>query len=156
MNSQEEILYKHFRQIRADLIARHDELGMRASGNWAETLDTEVNRTKGIIWGQPYTEQLVDGRRPGKMPPVGAIKKWIVDKGIASGLGEQISISSLAYAIATKIAKEGTRYFKQGGTDLVESVITPARIQMILDEVSEFHINNFTSEISSIFQNLAA
>lgn len=156
MADQEEILYKHFRDIRQDLIRKYDELGMRASGNWEKSLDTEVKGLKGIIWGEPYTEQLVDGRKPGKMPPVWIIEKWIEDKGIMKNITGKISISSLAFIIARKIGQSGTRYFQQGGTDLIDSVITPQRIQLILDDVSEFHINEFTSEITSILKNLAA
>lgn len=154
MNKSEEILYKHFRDIRNDLIAKYDELGMRASGRWAQGLDTETKGLRAVIWGEPYTEQLVDGRKPGKFPPIYMIEQWIIDKGISRNIGEKISVSSLAFLIARKIAKKGTRYFQQGGTDLVESVITPERIQSILDEVSEFHINEFTSEIESFFKQI--
>ena len=48
-----------------------------------------------------------------------------------------ISISSLAFLIARKIAREGTKYFKQGGTDLVDAVYTEQRIQMIINKVGE-------------------
>ncbi len=156
MSEQEDIMKSHFDAIKEDLIAKYEKLGMRASGKWAETLEADVNRLKGIIRGQHYTEQLVDGRKPGRMPPVSAIKKWIEDKGIMSSVRGNISISSLAFLIARKIGQEGTKYFQQGGTDLVSSVITPERIQMIIDDVSEFHINGFVSEIESVFKKMAA
>jgi hypothetical protein len=68
----------------------------------------------------------------------------------------QIKISSLAFLIARKIAKEGTKYYKQGGTDLLEAVITPERIQLILDQVSEFYVDSFTSEITGFVKKMAA
>lgn len=146
------ILNKEMESLKADLIAKHMQLGMRASGNWADSLNVQTKGLSSVIYGEPYTEQLVNGRAPGKFPPVDAIKKWIYDKNI--NIGDKISISSLAFLIARKIAKEGTEYFKQGGTDLVESVITPERIQSILDQVTEFHINSFFSEITGVFQEL--
>ncbi len=152
MSNTSEILKEEFESLKNDLIAKHESLGMKASGNWIDSLE---NRTKGLsgqLWGEAYTEQLVNGRKPGKFPPVKIIEKWIYDKGITPA---GISYSSLAFLIARKIAKEGTEYFKEG-TDLVEAVITPERIQSILDKVSEFQISSFTTEVKGILQQMAA
>ncbi|UAB85694.1 hypothetical protein INR75_06680 [Zunongwangia sp. SCSIO 43204] len=140
--------------IREDLIKKHIELGMRASGQWVESLE---NRTKGLsgqIWGEPYTEQLVNGRKPGNFPPIERMRQWVINKKLETTNKKRISM--LAFLIARKIAKEGTEYFKQGGTDLIEAVITPSRIQMIMDKVAQFHINSYTSMVSGVFQSLAA
>lgn len=152
MSDSTQILDFELNLIKEDLIQKHLKLGMKASGQWIDSLNVQTKGQKGIIWGEPYTEQLVNGREPGKFPPINAIKKWIEDKNITPF--DQISISSLAFLIARKIAKEGTEYFKQGGTDLVSSVITPQRIQRIIDNVSEFHINSFFSEITGIFEDI--
>lgn len=147
------ILDNEIKSIKTDLIQKHIQLGMKASGQWIDSLNVQTKGLTSTLYGQPYTEQLVNGREPGKFPPIDMIKKWIYDKGI-SVVGKSISISSLAFLIARKIANEGTKYFQQGGTDLVESVITPERIQSILDKVSEFHINNFFSQITGVFEEL--
>lgn len=151
--TSEQILHSEFEKLKAELIAKHNELGMKASGKWIESLENRSKRLSGVLMGEPYTEQLVNGRKPGKFPPVAMIRQWIEDKGITP---QDITVSSLAFLIARKIAKEGTQYYKQGGTDLVEAVITPARIQSIIDKVSEFHINNFTSEVYGMFKQLEA
>lgn len=142
-------------EIYSDLRAKHEELGMKASGQWLNSLEVQVKGLSGVIKGEPYTEQLVNGRPPGKFPPISAIRQWIIDKGI-NYLGKQSYLNSLAFLIARKIAKEGTRYFKQGGTDLVEAVITPERIQRILDDVSVWHANLIISEITGLFKELKA
>lgn len=52
------------------------------------------------------------GRRPGKMPPVGEIEKWIVRKRIApraTASGKVPSTNSLAYFIARKIGRDGVK-----------------------------------------------
>jgi len=154
MKSDSQILQNEFESLKADLVAKHIELGMPASGKWERELSVEVTRLKAIIYGTPYTEQLVNGREPGKFPPVDLIRQWILDKNIPF-LGK-ITLSSLAFLIARKIAKEGTNYFKQGGTDLVEAVITPERVQKIIDSVSEFYINSFTTQITGFLKQLAA
>jgi len=142
-----EILATEFELIRQDLIKRHDALKMRSSGKWASSLevvvDTEAFKATARIIGEKYTEQLVWGRRPGKFPPIKAIEQWIKDKGLK--IYGKMKISSLAYIIARKIAHEGTKYFQQGGTDLIESVITPQRIQNIIDKISLIHVDNFVN-----------
>lgn len=152
--SQSEILQREFELLKDDLIAKHQELGMPASGNWERELEVRVERLSASIVGTPYTEQLVNGRAPGKFPPVAAIRQWIIDKPIH--FVGKIKLSSLAFLIARKIANDGTKYFQQGGTDLIEAVITPERIQSIIDKVSEFYIDTFTTEISGFLKKLAA
>ena len=147
------VLKIEFDKLKADLIAKHQELGMEASGDWIKSIEVDATQTKAILYGNSYTEQLVNGRAPGKFPPIDAISKWIIDKDLPL---IDITVSSLAFLIARKIAREGTEYFKQGGTDLIEAVITPERIQSILDKVSEFQINEFVSDITGVFQNFQA
>ena len=147
-----EILDKEFNEIKKDLIEKHIELGMRASGKWVESLEviTEGNTTK--ILGLEYTEQLINGRKPGNRPPIEAIKQWIIDKGIINQIQGKITVTGLAFAISIKIAKSGTRYFQEGGTDLVSSVITPERIQSIIDEVGAEKSINIVQIIQNEFK----
>lgn len=154
MTNGSEILRLEFELIKTDLIAKHIELGMKASGDWIDSLEVEVSGLSAKILGNSYTEQLVNGRPPGKFPPISMIEKWIRDKNISPT--DNISVSSLAFLIARKISKEGTDYFKQGGTDLIEAVITPKRIQRIIDNVSEFYISSFTTQITNVFKEMAA
>ena len=143
-----EILSIEFEAIKKDLISKHNELKMKASGKWESSLKVDISGNQDLtiarIYGEHYTEQLVYGREPGKFPPIKAIEKWIYDKGIST-IGKQIKISSLAFLIARKIAKEGTKYFKQGGTDLISSVFTPERIQSIIDKVREIDLAYITN-----------
>jgi len=153
MKSDSQILQNEFESLKADLIAKHNELGMPASGKWERELSVDVKRQKAIIYGTPYTEQLVNGREPGEFPPVDLIRQWIIDKPVPFD-PSKITISSLAFLFARSIAREGTKYFKQGGTDLIESVITPARIQSIIDAVSDFYYNSFSSQLTNLFKNM--
>ena len=128
-------LFVEFEDLKEELIEKHIELGMEASGNWINSLDIIQSEMKTSLLGEKYTEQLVYGRRPGTMPPVQKLRQWLIDKGIAQRLRSEQEISSMAWAIATKIKNEGTKYFREGGTDLVSSVITPERIQRIINNV---------------------
>ena len=152
------ILQREFEKIKQDLIAKHDELGMRASGNWANELEVKVtaseNKYVAQIIGEQYTQQLVNGRKSGTMPPVQALEKWIQDKGVFA-VQSQAEISGLAYAIATKIKREGTEYFKQGGTELLDSVITAERIQSIIDLVGDLYAPEIFKGIREQFKRAA-
>jgi hypothetical protein len=146
-----EILQLEFEAIKEDLIAKHNQLKMKASGRWQESLVVDVmDLRNGIVmarvYGEHYTEQLVNGRKPGKFPPIEAIKKWVIEKGIA-GIMEKAKVSSIAFLIARKIAKEGTKYYRDGGTELVSSVFTPERIQQIIDKVAEINVTFITNSL---------
>lgn len=147
-----DILTEEFNLLKEELIAKYDEKGMRASGNWANSL--EVTVTGGLsakLIGDEYSEQLEYGRKSGKQPPSQAIEQWIRDKGIMSRIVGKISISSLAYLIARKIAREGWRREGYGGVELISEVVTPERIQKIIDRVSDSYIHLFENEIKLMF-----
>lgn len=147
-----DILTEEFNLLKEELIAKYDEKGMRASGNWANSL--EVTVTGGLsakLIGDEYSEQLEYGRKSGKQPPSQAIEQWIRDKGIMSRIVGKISISSLAYLIARKIAREGWRREGYGGVELISEVVTPERIQKIIDRVSDSYIPLFENEIKLMF-----
>lgn len=150
-----QILKEELEQIKKELIDKHNELGMKASGNWEQSLSVEIDSSRGVITGEPYTDQLISGREPGKFPPIALIEDWIKAKGITPDESD-ITISSLAFLIARKIANEGTEYFKKGGTDLVDAVITPKRIDKILERINQSELNTFIIETRQLFQTIAA
>lgn len=145
------ILKEEFDLIKADLIKRYNEKGMRASGNWANTLEVQVKGISAQLIGEKYSEQLEFGRKAGKQPPSKAIEQWIRDKGLASRIEGKISISSLAFLIARKIAREGWKRESYGGVELISEVVTPERIQAIIDRVSAEYIPAFEKEIKLMF-----
>ena len=139
------LLLLEFEKLKQDLISKHIELGMKASGKWIDSLEVVEENLRVSLLGEKYTDQLVYGRRAGTMPPVSAIEQWIKDKGIIPN----IPIRSLAWAIAINIKKNGTKYYQQGGTDLVSSVITVERINKIINLIGE----ELTLLIIPIFTN---
>lgn len=157
MDVSSAIIQQELTILGQEIIAKHDELGMRASGEFAKSIEQETTmqagRYIGKVSGLDYAQYLVSGRPPsGKMPPVEAIKQWIEHKGIKP-LKENTSVSSLAWAIAKKIAKDGTKYFQHGGTDLIESVVTPQRIQTIIDKVRILEVNFFINTLKNQLKN---
>ncbi|MDV4026561.1 hypothetical protein CMT52_19735, partial [Elizabethkingia anophelis] len=95
---------------------RFKELGMNASGEWLQNVGISVVDDSGTIDARAYSEELAKGRKPGKLPPVKQIEKWV---NVKLGLSGN-EAKSVAWAISKKIEKEGTSWYKKGGSDLIE------------------------------------
>lgn len=149
------VLSKEFESLKKDLIKAYDAKGMRASGKFADTLEVKVTGLTAQLWGESYAQQLETGRKSGSFPPIDAIKKWIQDKGIASRIQGEISISSLAFLIARKIAQQGWKREDHGGVELISEVVTDARIQKIIDEVGVEQAMIYSTEIINLTKELA-
>jgi hypothetical protein len=153
--STKEVLSKEFEDLKDDLIKAYDAKKMRASGKWADSLEVIAAENTVKLMGENYSEQLEHGRAPGRFPPIQAIKQWIIDKGIFTQVLQNISVSSLAFLIARKIAQEGWKRQGQGGVELISEVVTDERIQKIIDEVGAVEAVRITSEIIAFMnQNL--
>ena len=77
--------------------------------------------------------------------------QWIQDKRITS----DIPTRSLAFLIARKISEDGTRYLQRGGTDLIDSVITPQRIDEIVDKVGLIYVDVIVKGLVAELEKLA-
>lgn len=124
------------------LVKSYDEQDRRASGAWAESLENQIQESKTgykiSFLAAYYTYWMERGRKPSaKFPPIDAIRKWIEAKGI---LADGISLNSLAFLIARKIAREGYK-----GRPVVENVFTTERIRNLMDSMGY----SFTSEMKS-------
>jgi len=153
MSSQ--VLSKEFESLKDDLIKAYDAKGMRASGKFAESLEVKVNGLTAQLWGESYAQQLETGRRAGKFPNISAIEQWIKDKGIANRIQGEISITSLAFLIARKIAQRGWKREEYGGVELISEVVTDVRIQKIIDEVGVEQAMIYSTEIINLTKELA-
>ncbi|MXN91287.1 hypothetical protein GR160_08600 [Flavobacterium sp. Sd200] len=136
------LLADEFELLKQEIIAAYETSDMESSGDWANSVKAEPTLNGHRLTAADY----INGRDPGKPPPSEAIEEWIVKKGIAVRLEKNITLSSLAFLIARKIAKLGWRP-KQGTEDIIEQVVTPQRIQQILDKVGESYLIDFTDQI---------
>ena len=159
--TSDQALAQEFEKLKDLLIKKYDEKGMRASGAWAKELEARSVGLSASIWGLPYSEQLENGRGPtssgaksGTITLRQAIEQWIEDKGIRPE--GKMTVSSLAFLIARKIHRQGWDRKNYGGVDLISEVITPEYIQGVLDLVTYFKINEFSTEITNLFKQAAA
>lgn len=121
------------------LIPKFRDLGMPATGEWEENVHARGNE----IWGRQYTEQLVNGREPGTMPPVEAIQRWALAK---LGNGD----INVAWAIATKIKNEGTSWYPNG-SDLLEVLEGQEVADYISSQIRDIIILQVTTQFQREF-----
>ena len=148
------ILQEEFDSLRQDLIVAYNAKGMRASGNFEESLDIIIGDTFAELWGDEYAEQLEHGRNSGGFHPIQEIEQWILDKGVFTAALQEIKLSSLAFLIARKIAQNGWNRAQHGGVGLISEVITEQRLQLIIDRFGEAELIKFSSDITNIFKEL--
>lgn len=93
------------------------------------SFDLEVgNNLYEITFRAPeYWKYANYGRRPGKMPPVSEIEKWVIRRRIsprATANGKVPSTTSLAYLIARKIGRDGVK-----GSDFLNKTLSDSSQQ---------------------------
>ena len=113
------------------LIPRFLDLGMEASGEWRSALrGTEL----GVIRGRHYTVQLVNGRQPGTYTPIAPLQKWAM---IKLGLDEKQALG-MAFAVSKIHKEEGSKYYRQGGTTLIDILESPEVAKFITSQFQFF------------------
>lgn len=117
-------------------------LGMNASGQWLNSLEARANNGVGEIWGMDYTYYLSNGRAPGKRPPIAPLVQWV---GYKFGYSGQQAVS-VAYAVANKIAEEGTNYYPDG-TDLISFLSSQEVTDYINKKIAAHILSSFQTEM---------
>lgn len=162
MTESEIVMKKEFESMKNDIIKLYDSKGMRASGRFAKSLKVDIRSDEtsstGVLIGNKYADQLEDGRLP-TTGPAGSptlfeqIIEWIQDKGIRP-IEKKMKISTLAFLITRKIHREGWKREKHGGVDLISSIITPERVQSIINKLTVVNIAKITSELTNFYKEL--
>lgn len=147
LDNNDAIIKEEFEAIKADIIALYNAGGKRTSGEFESGLEIVYNTNSATLSGYLY----LAGRIAGKQPPIDAIEKWLVQKGIKP-IDDKMKISSLAFLIARKIAREGTN--KENHQYVYDEVITPERIQMILDKLTKINVTSFVNEVTVMIEKM--
>lgn len=150
MNIEDEnqrILIEEMEAVKADILAVYNASDKRTSGEFEQGLELKYEPNKASLLGYEY----LAGRRAGKMPPIEAIEKWLIQKGIKP-IESAMKISTLAYLIARKISREGTK--KESQLQIYKQVITPERIQNIMTKISQINVQLFVWELNEMLGSL--
>lgn len=149
MLTNDEIIRIEMEAIKADLINAYNTSGKRTTGEFERGLEVTYSTNSATLSGYAY----LAGRAAGKQPATAPIEKWLNAKGITP-IDSKMKISSLAYLIARKIGKEGTK--KESHLAIYDLVITPERIQLIMDKITQLNVSLFVNEINITIQKLVS
>lgn len=148
MMTIEDEVQKWLDESKAKIIANYDRDNMRASGNFARSLETNVKESQGrvigVMVGAHHSLFVDQGRRAGKRPPISAILQWIDDKRIVP---TDISKPSLAFLIARKIGNEGWKPKNTYPNGVISSVINQNEIDKLLISLSKVAATNIRTEV---------
>jgi len=136
----QKLLEEEMTALRKEILEVYNASGKRTTGEFESGLEVVYSTNNATLMGYEY----LGGRRAGKQPPLKAIEDWLEAKGITP-IESTMTVSTLAYLIARKIAKEGTK--KENNLPIYTQVITPERIDQILEKVNQLNVNSFISEI---------
>ena len=139
-DENDQLLHTEMEALKADILAVYNASGKRTSGEFEKGLEVVYGTNKATLFGYDY----LGGRRAGKQPPIQAIEDWLKSKGIKP-IEDKMSISSLAFLIARKIAKEGTD--KKSNLPIYTQVVTPERIDSILSKINKLNANAFITDV---------
>lgn len=140
--------------VKSDLVANYIRLGLKASGEWEQELESRISVTADNInikyLGAPYTEQLERGRRPNKNQSPSKLRAWVGWAG-STFLKDWVRNKGLdinPFAVAYKIAREGIKVPNPNNAGgLVSDVINESRIQNLIDELKIFVIEDIKSDV---------
>jgi hypothetical protein len=120
--------------VRDEIVANYYRMKLNASGEFAEKTQVIEDGGGVKIVAPSYIYQMEDGRKPGTMPPVSVIKKWIRDKNANAGTDIP---ESAAWAIAYVIKRDGITVpneFNEGG--VASSILTPDLVKRMTVEIN--------------------
>lgn len=147
--TNDEIIKEEIDAILVDIIDVYNKSGRRASGEFEKGLEAVYEHNKGTIRGFVYLAGRGATKKKGKAgePTLqDQILSWLKTKGIRP-LNKKMKLRSLAYLIARKIHKEGTK--RSEWLKVYEEVITPERIDSIIDRISALNVNKIITTITA-------
>lgn len=101
LNKYEQHIERMLNQLSEEIKKEITDKGLNNTGNAIESLRTEGN----VIYGANYIYHLVNGRGPGKFPPVDAMREWVRTK---LQISNDKEVNRIAYLVGRKIANFGT------------------------------------------------
>lgn len=145
----DDIIKEEMEALRFDIVSFYNASGKRTTGEFEKGLDIEYKTNSAQMSGYVY----LAGRVGGKQPPIKAIEKWIIAKGITP-IESKMKVSTLAFLIARKIGKEGTK--KENHLYIYDEIITPQRIDKILERLNKVNVTAFINEVTTTITKLVS
>lgn len=147
----ENILRKALELARDDIRDNLASTGTNASGRTSASLKITIDGNTATLWGRPAFGTVETGRRGGRVPKGfrHIIYQWMQDKGVHATItgnrSQQSADMSMAYLIARKIQREGSKLYRQGGRSDIYSNVLPTTIERIEETLNREFIFTINS-----------
>jgi len=146
---------------RLQLITNYNQLGLRASGNWALSLNPiiqkEVFKVRVKMQAAGYSQQMIVGRKSNANQDDEAIKKWVGWAG-STFLKQWVKDKGLSispFAVAYSIARNGIKVPNQHNTgELMEGVITNETVGELIEIVGGRLLADLQTDIRGIVKTV--
>lgn len=145
--TEEEIIKNWMETIKKDLIALYDERDRRATGQFAEGLESVYGPYSAELWGYEYLAgrgPTKGGYKAGEPYLWQSILVWLQARAIVPR-EKNVTQRGLAWMIAQKIHKQGTDRAKW--LKVYDLVITPERIDEVIDKLSTLNVNRLITTV---------
>lgn len=135
-----EIITEFLEETKQYLIDYLDLNDRNATGKTKKAIQVkDVSASGGKLVGPEHVEFTFKGRKPGKMPPLSNIIDWCVARGIPR---------SRAWVIANKIKREGTKLYKAGGSNTIESATSKEKIDEFKRKLTDSILTSLKTDLS--------
>ena len=146
--------------VKQELIASYNQLGLRASGNWANDLEPLVSVSESHVnakmLGSAYTGVMITGRKPNVNQNKESLRKFVGWAG-STFLKDWVRNKGLKispFAVAYKIAREGVKVPTQyNDGNLLSSVLTDEKLKELTTLVGDSVLVEFKSEFVKILKH---
>lgn len=137
--TQEDIKEVTWDVVNTFVIPDFESRGHDASGEWKRELSIRAESTRGVISGREYTEYLIRGRGPNKNQDPQAIANWArwYGKNVFAQWVENKNLNLNPYQVAYTIARNGTKIYRDGGSDFLKILETEEVQKFIMDRIGE-------------------
>lgn len=146
MSTVKDIITASLEECRKSILANLVTAGKVASGRTGKSLKVEgVSIAGGKLTGWEFYQVWETGRKPGKRPPIKPILEWVLIR-VTS---DPVQARNIAYAIATKIGREGTKLYRQGGR---KDIYTPPFEKLendLPDQLGDFMVDIIINKIET-------
>lgn len=136
------IIAQFLTMLNNDLVAYLAQNNRNATGRSSASIQpANISEIGGQLVGNSSIQWVFTGRGPGGFPPLSNIIDWLNARGLPRGM---------AWAVAKKIAEEGTKLW-QSGVNGFQEVITQEKIDAFSKDISVLVAVDINSDIESVF-----
>lgn len=144
----EKILYNGLNEMGESIAEAIRQYNLSDTGD-SQMFEVEINGNRLTLYGVPYLIYLVNGRPPGKFPPVEKIREYVERNRISFEFnGRELTSNQVAYLIGRGIAEKGTRIYRGEIEGLPLDTLINDKLDEIMPKIADQAALNIVSTLT--------